>query len=805
MRNNLPNIVVFTLLATGLAAGWWYVDRTFFPKPPPKPEEPWRETILALGGAAVSPTLPASDLLMRSPYIDPTIAEAPKTTPETPAMVAPPPPSSDPPTLYQLGDNSFAQRVILTNQGAGVQQVILRAFDEANRLGLEVKNDDGTPQKLRIIPGVQRPSRRDVSLTDLHNNPILAQIPELPPGQVTEELRNRLTEPSYLMLHYVSEDDPLREPKDSNRLNDKHPSPLLGDRLWTLAVPPTADSEGRWRAVFETELGAPYFLKFRKTYTLAKDEYHLGMTLDIEALPGRENVKSKFRYQLVGPRNLPIEGEWYTTAFRNAMTGTRNDRGGVRRTFEDASSIHNLQGGDSALRAEDEVYCYAAIATQYFASAWCIDDTQPIEKRRKMWDYVRATREPTLDDIPEQPMMADITIRPVSTPLEIQQKPISHQYMIYNGPVKVRLLSQLTGADAVNDALVDRYLNQLTLRTMTDSHSPNFFGRLASAIWWSDLVITFTNVMHSVLGFIGNTLGLPWWVAIVMLTVMVRLVLLIPSRKQQIMMARMQERMAALKPEIEKLQEKYKDNPQLLQQEKTKLMLRGGVNPFSTMSGCLLMFAQMPVFMGLYFCLQESVFFRLSPFAWAPNLAAPDMLFWWSEKIPFIANPENMGSALYLGPYFNILPMLAVALIFLQQKLTMPPPTDEQQEMQQKMMKFMILFMAVFFYKFPSGLSLYFICSTSWGLAERKLIPKPHPKPGLPIPSGMAGAATDGTTANGASGGGFFSRMKSRLEDMQRQADEQSRRQIRNDDRPTGGPRPPLGGSKKDKKKRRGK
>jgi membrane protein insertase Oxa1/YidC/SpoIIIJ len=53
-----------------------------------------------------------------------------------------------------------------------------------------------------------------------------------------------------------------------------------------------------------------------------------------------------------------------------------------------------------------------------------------------------------------------------------------------------------------------------------------------------------------------------------------------------------------------------------------------------------------------------------------------------------------------------------------------PPPTDEQQEMQQKMMKWMMVFMGLMFYKVAAGLCIYFIASSLWGLAERKLLPK---------------------------------------------------------------------------------
>ena len=94
-----------------------------------------------------------------------------------------------------------------------------------------------------------------------------------------------------------------------------------------------------------------------------------------------------------------------------------------------------------------------------------------------------------------------------------------------------------------------------------------------------------------------------------------------------------------------------------------KLYREHGINPAAAMGGCLLSLCQMPIFMGLYYALQESVFFRLEPVfgsAWIPNLAAPDMLAWWSESIPFISEPEDLGGMIYLGPYFNLLPVIAV-------------------------------------------------------------------------------------------------------------------------------------------------
>jgi YidC/Oxa1 family membrane protein insertase len=71
-----------------------------------------------------------------------------------------------------------------------------------------------------------------------------------------------------------------------------------------------------------------------------------------------------------------------------------------------------------------------------------------------------------------------------------------------------------------------------------------------------------------------------------------------------------------------------------------------------------------------------------------------------------------------------VLPMVTVCLYLWQQTLFTPPPANEQAEMQQKMMKYMMVFMGFMFYKVASGLCLYFIASTLWGMAERKLLPK---------------------------------------------------------------------------------
>ena len=224
MRQNLLNFAVFAVLAAGLFAGGWYIDKNYFPKPEPKQPEPFtppRESIQALAGAIVGSTEPANKWRITS-KLETVQTTPPKEAPKPaePAKILP----AEPIELIALGDDSFLKKVILTTRGGAIQQVTLRKIDEANRLGKEVKGPDGKPQPLRVIPGLVRP--RDKNTLKEEND---GYIPELAPGKVTNPAI--LAEPSYLLLHYPAEDDPQRLPKEAERMNDQYPSAELGERV----------------------------------------------------------------------------------------------------------------------------------------------------------------------------------------------------------------------------------------------------------------------------------------------------------------------------------------------------------------------------------------------------------------------------------------------------------------------------------------------------------------------------------------------------------------------------------------------
>ena len=225
-------------------------------------------------------------------------------------------------------------------------------------------------------------------------------------------------------------------------------------------------------------------------------------------------------------------------------------------------------------------------------------------------------------------------------------------------------------------------------------------------------------------------------IAIILLTITVRLLLFPLSRKQAMSAKKMQD----LQPRLTELKEKYKDDKERFTKEQFALFRANKVNP---MGGCLLALIQLPIFVGLWQALNNSVALRHAPFLWIDNLAAPDMLFKFPFEIPLIGG--------FLGPYFNLLPFAVVALMLVQMKLFTPPATTPDQEMSQKMMKYMMVFMSFMFYKVPSGLGIYFITSSTWAICERLLLPKMIKS--QPISAEDEGSGGSGGGRGGSSGG----------------------------------------------------
>ncbi|MDH3981525.1 MAG: membrane protein insertase YidC [Kiritimatiellaceae bacterium] len=198
------------------------------------------------------------------------------------------------------------------------------------------------------------------------------------------------------------------------------------------------------------------------------------------------------------------------------------------------------------------------------------------------------------------------------------------------------------------------------------------------------------NKFHAVIPSYG--------ISIILLTLLIRILFWPLTHKSTESMKRMQE----IQPEIKALQEKYKKDPQRMQQETMKLYKEKKANP---MGGCLPMFVQIPVFIALFTVLRNAIELRYAGFLWITDLSQPENLF--AGSIPVIGS-------------LNILPLLMSASMIWQQKLSSPgtAATPEQQQQQKMMMFMMPIMMLFFFYSMPSGLVLYWTTSNLLMIAQ---------------------------------------------------------------------------------------
>lgn len=174
-----------------------------------------------------------------------------------------------------------------------------------------------------------------------------------------------------------------------------------------------------------------------------------------------------------------------------------------------------------------------------------------------------------------------------------------------------------------------------------------------------------------------------WGVAIIMLTLLVKIALYPLSLASYRSMAKLRK----ITPEMTRLKEQYGEDRQKMGQAMMELYKKEGVNP---LGGCLPILVQMPVFISLYWALMESVELRHAPFfGWIHDLAAMD-------------------------PYF-ILPVIMGASMWFQQSLNPEPPDP----MQAKVMKLMPVVFSFFFLWFPSGLVLYWVINNLVSIAQQ--------------------------------------------------------------------------------------
>ncbi len=364
-----------------------------------------------------------------------------------------------------------------------------------------------------------------------------------------------------------------------------------------------------------------------KTYTLKRGAYVIDVRHEVVNQSGQA-INPQLYVQLVRDGNKP-PGE---SSFYSTFTGPA--------FYTDAKKFQKVEFSDIEKNKAEFVTSspdgWVAMVQHYFASAWLLPDGKPHENFARKID---------------QNLYAAGMITPIGAIAPGATAAVDARLFI--GPQEEKVLESIApGLELVKDY--------------------GFFTILSKPLYW---------LLDKLHGFIGN-----WGWSIVALVVLLKIAFYWFNAKAYQSMAKMK----AINPKVMDLRERYKDNPQQMQQEMMRIYREEKVNP---MGGCLPILIQIPVFIALYWVLLSSVEMRGAPWIlWIKDLSVRD-------------------------PYF-ILPIVMTLTTLLQTALNPLPPDP----MQAKLMWFMPLIFSVMFFFFPAGLVLYWITNNILTIAQQWVI-----------------------------------------------------------------------------------
>src|SRR5262245_60036445 len=389
-------------------------------------------------------------------------------------------------------------------------------------------------------------------------------------------------------------------------------------------------------------------LKIVKRYSVAKAEkpgempYHINLQVVVQNL-AQEPLNVAYRF--VGLSGLPLEGWWYSTKLSPdwmtaagardiayKQTGLRHKLLGCPKIVSESKSFKKdgkpellpLHVGD---RAEPVVY--AGVDTQFFAGV-----VQPLPAADGQPVRYSSVYAMPLQDVTAlsktRLKTADVSFRMTTAETKIEAGgELKHEYRVFLGPKHPAVLSAYE-----LDPLIE--------------YGWPIFGVPAKLL---------RNVLNGLYWLTGLFRIPNYGISIILLTVIVRTCMIPISLKQARSAAKMQE----LAPEIQKIKDKYPDDPMKQHAAVQELYKKHDFNMFG---GCLPVFIQLPIFIGLYRCLSVDIDLRdaalfSESIQWASNLAGPDKLFRWDSWMPTFLGDEADG---YLGPFFNVFPLITVTL-----------------------------------------------------------------------------------------------------------------------------------------------
>ncbi len=305
-----------------------------------------------------------------------------------------------------------------------------------------------------------------------------------------------------------------------------------------------------------------------------------------------------------------------------------------------------------------------------------------------VWTGADVPRWLALDDqyfavalVPHDPSAASVRVVQAAGAKSLKLAVAAGEIVLYAGPKSDRVL---------------RGVDQALGTSLVGLVPWGFFGFIAQPLY---AVLSFFH------GLVGN-----WGVAIVILTVLIRLLFIPLTHKSMVGMRKTQQQMAKLQPKIHKIREGFKEREakekdrvkkmelrRKLNEEMMELYKREGVNPMASLTGCLPMLLQMPILFAMYTVLSVATELRGAPFfGWIADLSAKD---------PYWITPIVMG-----------------ATMLIQQLMSMTKTEDPQQKSQQRMMLIMPVIFTWMFLNFPAGLVVYWLVNNVLSIGQQVLI-----------------------------------------------------------------------------------
>lgn len=401
----------------------------------------------------------------------------------------------------------------------------------------------------------------------------------------------------------------------------------------------------------------------------------LQLVRTVEVATNSYTVRIRDEFQNGGAEPAPLPAAWIRFGGMRDLPGETKMRGAVSLGIDTLTPGDKVQswGGKLAglyktaagggqppaavsfgLPMEDKPADWAAVKNKYFVQLLKPDDRfERIEVR--MARTVGPNEGPKvridLADVAAAALCAPFTVTPA--------EPVVRTYELYVGPKKYDVLNRL---DARRVDVME-------------------FG------WAGSIGKILLAALNWIYALIPN-----YGLAIMLLTIVIRIVFWPLTHKSTESMKRMQE----VAPLIKELQAKYKDNPKRQQQATMELYKEKKINP---LSGCLPILVQLPVLIALFSVLRIAIELRFAPFLWISDLSEPENLL--AGLLPF-------------GLSLNPLPLVMTAMQVWQTRLT-PTAGDPAQ---QKMMLWMPVVMLYFFYGFPAGLVLYWTTNQALMIAQ---------------------------------------------------------------------------------------